>query len=50
MKTNYKLAVVLLAGITLGAVPQGYAQGPGAHSTVPPDQLQWKTFPRWDPA
>src|SRR6478609_50913 len=45
MKTNYKLAVAMLAGITLGAVPQVYAQGPGAHSTVTPDQLEWKDVP-----
>jgi hypothetical protein len=49
MKTNYKLAVAMLAGITLGAVPQGYAQGPGAHSTVTPDQLQWKDVPALGP-
>jgi anti-sigma factor ChrR (cupin superfamily) len=49
MKTNYKLAVAMLVGITLGAVPQGYAQGPGAHSTVTPDQLQWKDVPALGP-
>ena len=49
MKTNYKLAVAMLASITLGAVPQGYAQGPGAHSTVTPDQLQWKDVPALGP-
>jgi quercetin dioxygenase-like cupin family protein len=49
MKTNYKLAVAMLAGITLGAVPQGYAQGPGAHSTVTPDQLEWKDVPALGP-
>ena len=49
MKTNYKLAVAIIAGITLGAVPQGYAQGPGAHSTVTPDQLEWKDVPALGP-
>ena len=45
MKTNYKLAVAMLAAITLGAAPQGYAQGPSAHSTVTLDQLEWKDVP-----
>ena len=49
MKTNYKLAVAMLAGITLGAVPQGYAQGPDAHSTATPDQLEWKDVPALGP-
>src|SRR5262245_30200877 len=49
MKTRYTVAirpaaitVALLGGLCVFLVPQAYAQGPGEHSMVTPDQLQWK--------
>jgi quercetin dioxygenase-like cupin family protein len=49
MKTRYTVArtvvgitAAFLGGISVFPVPQPYAQGPGEHSMVTPDQLQWK--------
>ena len=36
------ITVALLGGLCVFLVPQAYAQGPGEHSMVTPDQLQWK--------
>ncbi len=38
-------AIALLGALCLFPIPQAYAQGPGAHSMVTPDQLQWKDVP-----
>ena len=38
-------ATALLGALCLFLIPQAYAQGPGAHSMVTPDQLQWKDVP-----
>src|SRR6266702_6408163 len=38
-------AITLLGALCLFLIPQAYAQGPGAHSMVTPDQLQWKDAP-----
>ena len=35
----------LLGALCLFLIPQASAQGPGAHSMVTPDQLQWKDVP-----
>ena len=38
-------ATALLGALCLFLIPQAHAQGPGAHSMVTPDQLQWKDVP-----
>ena len=38
-------ATALLGALCLFPIPQAHAQGPGAHSMVTPDQLQWKDVP-----
>ena len=38
-------ATALLGALCLFLIPQASAQGPGAHSMVTPDQLQWKDVP-----
>ena len=38
-------ATALLGALCLLPIPQAHAQGPGAHSMVTPDQLQWKDVP-----
>jgi hypothetical protein len=35
-------ATALLGGLGVFLIPPAYAQGPGEHSMVTPDQLQWK--------
>jgi hypothetical protein len=35
-------ATALLGGLCVFLIPPAYAQGPGEHSMVTPDQLQWK--------
>src|SRR5712691_2665870 len=39
------IATALLGAVCLSLIPQAYAQGPGAHSMVTPDQLQWNDVP-----
>jgi quercetin dioxygenase-like cupin family protein len=38
-------ATAFLGALCLFHIPQAPAQGPGAHSMVTPDQLQWKDVP-----
>ena len=39
------LAAGLACALSFFLVPHASAQGPGAHSMVTPDQLQWKDLP-----
>ena len=49
MKHVAAATTTLLGALCLFLMPQAYAQGPGAHSTVTPDQLQWKDVPTLGP-
>jgi hypothetical protein len=39
----------LLGALCVFLIPHAHAQGPGAHSMVTPDQLQWKDVPALGP-